>query len=259
MSRNKYRIDISRLLTSESAKEIDIIARDSLGISTLVLMENAGRAVAEEVAVFCGNTRRNMMRRYPAFCGNTRSKMRLRCAIFCGNTRSKMMLRCAIFCGKGNNGGDGFVAARHMLTYGLRPDIFLAGRIKDVENEARINLEIILNLKQKIAEVEEENLVLVKNKILKYNLIIDALLGVGLQGMVRGIYRDLIGIINTAKAPILSVDIPSGLDATTGKVLGCCVKADKTVTFVAKKRGMVVGEGPKFCGRIVVRGLGLPL
>ena len=98
-----------------------------------------------------------------------------------------------------------------------------------------------------------------KNKISKYNLIIDALLGVGLAGEVRGIFRDLIGIINLSKAYILSVDIPSGLDATTGKVLGCCVKADKTVTFVAKKRGMVLGEGPKFCGRVVVRDLGIPL
>ena len=239
MSRNKYRIDISRLLTSESAKEIDIIARDSLGISTLVLMENAGRAVAEEVIKILSGKKT--------------------VAVFCGNTRSKMMLRCAIFCGKGNNGGDGFVAARHLLSYGLRPAIFLAGRIKNVENEARINLEILLKLKQKIFAIEEENLVLVKNKILKYNLIIDALLGVGLQGVVRGIYRDLIGIINTAKAPILSVDIPSGLDATTGKVLGCCVKADKTVTFVAKKRGMVVGEGPRYCGRVVVRDLGISL
>jgi NAD(P)H-hydrate epimerase len=100
---------------------------------------------------------------------------------------------------------------------------------------------------------------LVKQKIAKYNLIIDTLLGVGLKGEVRGIFRDLIGIINTSKARILSVDIPSGLEATTGKVLGCCVKADKTVTFWAKKRGMVLGEGPKYCGRVVVRDLGIPL
>jgi len=100
---------------------------------------------------------------------------------------------------------------------------------------------------------------LVKRRILRYNLIIDALLGVGLKGDVHGIYRDLIGIMNTAKAYMLSADIPSGLDATTGKVLGCCVKADKTVTFVARKRGMVVGEGRKFCGKVVVKDLGIPL
>jgi len=84
-------------------------------------------------------------------------------------------------------------------------------------------------------------------------------LGVGLEGEVRGIFRDLIGIINSSKAYILSVDMPSGLDAATGKILGCCVQADKTVTFVAKKRGMVLGEGPKYCGKVVVKDLGIPL
>lgn len=214
----------SRWLTSQEAKAIDIKAKEVFGISTLILMENAGRSVAEEAV--------KILRHKKAI---------------------------AIFCGKGNNGGDGFVAARHLLAFGFKPDIFLCGRISEVENEARINLEILLRLKQKIIEVEEGNLYLVKNMIAEYNLIIDALLGVGLQGEVRGIYRDLIGIINTSKAYILSVDIPSGLDATTGKVLGCCVQADKTVTFVAPKRGMVLGAGPKYCGRIVVKDLGMPL
>jgi len=227
-----------QLLTAQSAKEIDIKARDKLGISTLVLMENAGRQVSAEARKFLGKKKS--------------------IGIFCGNTRSKRMLRCATFCGRGNNGGDGFVAARHLLTEGIKPDIFLAGNINDVENEARVNLEILLRLKQKVIEVEEENLNLIKNKISKYKLIIDALLGVGLGGEVRGIYRDLIGIINTSKAYILSVDMPSGLDATTGKVLGCCVRADKTITFVAKKRGMLLGDGPKYCGRIVVKDLGIP-
>ncbi len=214
----------SKLLTTKSAKAIDLKAKDILGISTLVLMENAGRQIAEETIKILGKKK-----------------------------------SVGVFCGKGNNGGDGFVTARHLLAWGIKPDIFLAGEISDVENEAKTNLEILLKLKHKITEVAEENLHLIKNKISKYDLIIDALLGVGLAGEVRGIYRDLIGIINTSKAYILSVDIPSGLDATTGKVLGCCVKADKTVTFVAKKRGMVVGEGPKFCGKVMVKGLGIPL
>ena len=216
----------SKLITAKQAKVIDIKARELFGISTLVLMENAGRQVADEVIRIIKRKQRN---------------------------------RIAIFCGKGNNGGDGFVVARHLLTQGIKLDIFLAGKIKDVENEARANLEILISLKQKIIEVEEENLHLVKNKISKYALIIDALLGVGLEGEVRGIFRDLIGIINSSKAYILSVDIPSGLDATKGEVLGYCVKADKTVTFVAKKRGMVLGDGPKHCGKVIVKDLGIPL
>jgi NAD(P)H-hydrate epimerase len=167
--------------------------------------------------------------------------------------------RVVIFCGKGNNGGDGFVAARHLLVKGIRPDIFLAGKINAVENEARQNLDILLRLKTKIIEVAGENLYLLKNRVLRYNLIIDALLGIGLSGEVRGILKDLIGIINLSKAKVLSIDIPSGLDATTGRALGCCVKADRTVTFVARKRGMIKGEGPKNCGRVVVRDLGISL
>ncbi len=116
-----------------------------------------------------------------------------------------------------------------------------------------------MKLKQKITEVKEENLHQVKGKIAKCNLIIDALLGVGLSGEVRGIYKDLINLINASNAYVLSVDIPSGLDATTGKTLGCCVKADKTVTFVAKKRGMLLDDGSKYCGRIIVTDLGIPI
>lgn len=213
-----------KLLTSRQAKAIDIKAKEQFGISTLVLMENAGRSVAEEAM-------KSLRGRKPV----------------------------AIFCGKGNNGGDGLVAARHLLARGIKPDVFLAGNICDVCNEAKINLDILIKLKQKIIEVNENNLSLVKKRISKYSLIVDALLGVGLKGEVKAIFRDLIGIINNSKAYILAVDVPSGLDATTGKVLGCCVKADKTVTFVAKKKGMVLGVGPSYCARVIVRDLGVPL
>ena len=214
----------NRLLTAAQAKAVDLKAKERLGISTLVLMENAGSAIAQEA-------------------------MRI---------LSRGKARVAIFCGRGNNGGDGFVAARHLLNCGVKPDIYLAGKIGEVEKEARVNLEILLRLRQKITEVGEGNLHTVKQKIAKYNLIIDALLGIGLKGEVRGIFQDLIGIINLSKAYVLSVDIPSGLDATTGKILGRCIRADRTVTFVAKKRGMVLKEGPKYCGRIAVKNLGAP-
>jgi len=71
------------------------------------------------------------------------------------------------------------------------------------------------------------------------------------------VYARLVSLINASRAYIVSIDIPSGLEATTGKVLGVCVNADKTVTFVAKKRGMVLGEGPRYCGKITVKGLGV--
>ena len=216
----------SRLLTAKEAQDIDARAREIFGISTIVLMENAGRQVADEVIKIL---------------------------------QKKRISKIAIFCGRGNNGGDGFVVARHLLTSGIKADIFLSGKINGISSEARINLDILLKLKQKITEVNEKNLIRIKNNISKYDLIIDALLGVGLVGEVRGAYRDLISAVNLSQAYILSIDIPSGLDATTGRVLGCCVKADKTVTLVAKKLGMTINQGPKLCGEVIVRDLGIPL
>lgn len=214
----------SKLLTARQARELDCRSRESLGISTLILMENAGRQVAGEALGLLGAHR-----------------------------------PIAILCGRGNNGADGFVAARQLLARGVRPRIFLAGRISEVKGEARVNLDMLLKLKEKIIQANDKNLHRIKSRIIRCGLIIDALLGVGLEGEVRGIYRGLIEVINASRAYVLSVDIPSGLDATSGKVLGCCVKADKTVTFIARKRGMLVGDGPKYCGKIIVKDLGIPI
>jgi len=214
-----------RVLTAAQAKALDKKANEEFGISTLLLMENAGRSVSEEALKILRSRR--------------------------GKT--------AIFCGTGNNGGDGFCAARHLLAAGIKPDIYLAAKSGDVKNEAKANLGILLRLRQKITEVSPDNLFLIKEKIGKYGLIIDALLGVGLKGRIRYVYQELINIINASKAYVLSVDIPSGLDATSGRVPGVCVKADKTVTFVAKKRGMVSRPGKIYCGEILVRGIGVQL
>ncbi len=206
-------------MTAKTARAIDSKIREKFGISTLVLMENAGAAVAGEIL-----------------------------------QSRKGKKKIAVFCGKGNNGGDGFVAARHLLTRGIKPDIFLAGKHAEVKGEAGINLNIIIKLGLKVIEIED--VTLPKININKYNLIIDALLGVGLSGPPRGIYTALIRMINSFRGEIIAVDIPSGLDATSGKVLGFCVQADKTITFIAQKRGMVIGNGPKYCGKIITADLG---
>ncbi len=215
---------MDRFISSRKAKELDVRAQKQFGLSVLLLMENAGRAVAEET-------------------------------IKAVNKKGSVV----VLCGKGNNGADGFVACRHLLTCGIKPEIFLAGRASGVYNDAKINLDILKRLKQKVFEVDENNLNLAIKRVLKADFIIDALLGVGLRGEVRGVYRDLINIVNSSKAYVLSVDIPSGLDSNTGRTLGCCVKANKTVTFVAKKLGMDRDKGAKYCGRIVVKDLGVPL
>jgi NAD(P)H-hydrate epimerase len=216
-----------RLLTAGGAKAIDRKLKDKYGISTLVLMENAGKAVASAAL--------KLLKKY----------------------RSKSV---AVFCGKGNNGGDGFVAARHLLTKGVDVDVFLLGNARELKNEAKINYEILKKLGYRISQLQNnQQLTDLKKKIRKYGLIVDALLGVGLDREVRGLTRKAIEILNSSKVSILAIDIPSGLDATSGMALGCAIRAVKTVTFIAAKKGLVTKEGSLYSGKVEVYDLGVPL
>lgn len=208
------------ILSAKQAKAIDKLALKKFGLSTLVLMENAGRAVAQEV-----------------------------------EKQYKRSNKLAVVCGKGNNGGDGFVALRHLLVKGIKGDLFLLGNVNDLTSESRKNLEILVKLKQKVIQIKENSILSFK----KYDLIIDGLLGVGIKGIVRDSHQKVIIAINKSKAEIISIDIPSGLDATTGKMHGACVNADITVTFIAKKRGLLVADGLLHSGRIIVKDIGLPI
>lgn len=213
------------IITVAEAKELDARAFRRYGVSTLILMENAGRAIAEEAISMLKSSKTQV----------------------------------AILCGKGNNGGDGFVAARYLLTKGVNVEVFLVTGGSALREEAAINLEILRKLEQKIFNVKEDNLESVKNRIKTADLVIDGLLGIGAKGKLEGVLRQVIDVVNELKIPVLSIDIPSGLDADTGMSLGVSVKANRTVTFAAKKQGMVLGQGHKYCGRVVVRDLGLPL
>jgi len=210
-----------KTITASQVRLLDKKAWDIYGLSTLILMENAGRAVADEIL--------------------TLKKRKI-----------------AIFCGKGNNGGDGFVCARHLFTHGMKPDVFLAGKTSEMKGAARLNADILLKLGHTIRELHENNIDAITEQMRRYDVIVDAILGVGFKGRLEGSLRELAESINSSDAYVLSVDIPSGLDADRGEVSGCCVRANKTITFIAKKRGMVKGKGPEYCGRIVVKDLGFP-
>jgi len=211
-----------KTLTVSQVRMLDKKAQEVYGVSALILMENAGRAVADEAAAL----------------------------------KKKEI---AVFCGKGNNGGDGLVCSRHLLAMGMKPDIFLAGEMSELKAEAKLNLGILLKLKHKIFEVNRRNIGSLKKKLARYDLIIDAVFGVGLKGAVEGFAAEIIELINHSGAYILSVDVPSGLDADTADAPGACIRANKTVTFVAVKHGMAGPKGPEYCGKVVVKGLGLPL
>jgi len=212
-------------LTAQQAAQIDKQAKESLGIQPLVLMENAGRGVAEIVLDLVGEDRDS---------------------------------RISIFCGRGNNAGDGFVAARHLISRGRDVDIYLLTQQSQIKNEAEINLNILKNLTNRIFEIKDSK-DLESIKLEYYAIIIDALLGIGLKGNVEGLFKETISLINKSQITTVAVDIPSGLDGTTGQIHGIAIRADTTVTFMAKKQGLLLKDGPRYSGKIVVKDLGLPI
>jgi len=191
------------------------------GISRLQLMENVGRSVATEIA-----------------------------------SRFKPdKTRIAIFCGTGGNGGDGFVAARHLLSHGFEVKVILAGKSVDIVDEATLkNWQALQPLEDVITVHEVYDSALIPD--IEAEVAVDALLGIGLKGTLRPPILQLVKKINAMKAFRIAVDIPTGIDSDTGEILGSAVKADLTITFHKIKPGL--GEAKKYTGELIVKDIGLP-
>jgi ADP-dependent NAD(P)H-hydrate dehydratase / NAD(P)H-hydrate epimerase len=222
-----------KLATREIIREIDRISIEEYGIPGLILMENAGRAVSkvvfEEFPLLSGSLKTLPLGRYP---------------------KSQ---RIAIFAGSGNNGGDGFVIARHLISEGLDVTTYLTSEPKKYSGDALTNFEALRKIGGKLVDI--------RNGFSQYqwaDLIIDALFGTGLDRDVGGFYRDVIDFINSQPVPRIAVDIPSGLDADTGFPLGVSVKADVTVTFVVPKIGLAVYPGIDYAGKVYVADITTP-
>lgn len=212
-----------KLVSAAEMKEIDRRAMDDFEVPTLSLMENAGKNVAAAAS------------RMLSDCGGK---------------------AVVILSGKGNNGGDGFVAARHLINKGFRVITFLLGEKSEVRGAARENLD---KLKEYPREIKSENnLKNFKDKILKADLLIDALLGTGVKGHIKGLASATITLLNKSQKPIISVDVPSGLDADTGKPLGVCVQARQTVTFGLPKLGLFLYPGRDIAGEVTIADIGIP-
>ncbi len=214
------------LLTAKQMRELDRTAIEGWHVSGLVLMENAGKATADQIEENFGE-------------------------MFPGPV--------TIICGKGNNGGDGYVIARHLLNRGWDvATVVLAGR-KDIAGDAKANLDILLKSGAELDFVEKET---VLEELLEQHqpagLVVDAVFGTGLSSEVTGDYVKVIDWINSAAEAVVAVDIPSGIDATTGQVLGSAVFADLTVTFASAKVGHVVYPAVEFVGDLIVTDIGIP-
>ncbi len=218
---------INRALGRDEIREIDRKAIEEYEIPGIILMENAGRNVAEEVFKMLAGTEK---------------------------------ARVAIFCGKGNNGGDGFVIARHLYNKGVDVSVYSTTEVSRAlsDGDASMNMKILLNMNLEIKELQEEHIGKIEKALHGYNVIVDAIFGTGLRGEVREPIRTLIAKINEADIPVVSVDIPSGLSCDDGSVLGTAVKATKTVTFVAAKTGFFQKSGKEYTGELIVSDISVP-
>lgn len=210
-----------KTVTAEEMKRIDREAVEKYGIPAIILMENA--AVSG------------------AFCVLRMLKSKKDCVTF--------------FCGQGNNGGDGFACARHLLNRGIKITVYFAGEKERLTDEAKINYEILRRMGQ---DVLKPDLMSISKELSKTNLIVDALLGIGLKEKVKEPYYSLIMAINASAKPVLALDVPSGLDATSGTVCGIAVQAAQTVTFGLMKKGLLSPQVKKYTGKIIIGDIGLP-
>ncbi|MCX7096728.1 MAG: NAD(P)H-hydrate dehydratase [Methylococcales bacterium] len=157
----------------------------------------------------------------------------------------------AVFCGGGNNAGDGYIIARLALDAGLKVVVYSVLDPSNLKGYARTAHLNYVGLKGVIVPFHSD-------VVINADLIVDALLGTGLDRPVTGVYAQAIALINQSPAPVIAVDCPSGLNADTGNVLGCAVRADSTVTFIALKQGLFTGQAADYCGSIRYTSLAVP-
>jgi ADP-dependent NAD(P)H-hydrate dehydratase / NAD(P)H-hydrate epimerase len=162
---------------------------------------------------------------------------------------------CQIFCGKGNNGGDGIVAARELFLKGVFVDVFMTALPEDMPGDAGRHAELML--KSGIKPVIINNAESLKEKVKTKAVWVDALLGTGLRNTVRGLTGEILSLLTQLhrNQPVIAVDIPSGLDGTNGQALGSVLKADKTVTMGFYKAGLFLHEGKFLSGKTVLTDL----
>lgn len=224
---SREQADEYRILTRDQVRAFDAWAIERMAIPGAVLMENAGANAARWILDHLQN------HRHP---------------------------NVVIFCGAGNNGGDGFVIARHLLGRKVPTSVVLCAPRDRISGDALIHLTILDRMKADIlegndnhAQTEEDLLRSCQSE----TLVVDALFGTGLSGPVRSPYDRIIEALNEMDLEIIAIDIPSGLDCDTGKPLGSAVIASATITFVAPKKGFLDPDSEIYTGDIFIAPIGI--
>lgn len=221
-----------KILAAAEMREVDRLTNERFHIPSLTLMENAGTGVAD-----------------------------FACRRFADLAKRRVI----VLCGKGNNGGDGLVAARVLHDRGVSPRVILCGAPEEMRGDAATNLERYrsagreLRLARNPSEWEAQ-----RDSLAKAHVILDALLGTGLRGPVEGFLAQVIEYVNgivkndESRAYVIAVDIPSGISSDTGEVLGTAISAQATVTFTAPKIGQIKAPGADHAGQLIVVNIGSP-
>jgi NAD(P)H-hydrate epimerase len=213
---------VIRVATAEEMRRADRRVTERFGVPSLLLMENAGRGAADAVE-----------------------------RVF-GPARGRRVLA---VCGKGNNGGDGFVVARHLAARGARVAVWLACSRGEVRGDAAVNLDALVRAGLPLVETDAEAL---RGELGAADLVVDALLGTGVSGPAAGPVAGAIAAVNEARRPVCALDVPSGLSADHGRLAGPAVRATLTVTFGLPKLGLLLRPAAECAGRIELADLGVP-
>ncbi len=226
-----------KLPTAKEMRAIDNSAIEDFNIPGIVLMENAGLGTVRMMEQQCGP---------------------------CRDTFAP------IFVGPGNNGGDGLVIGRHLHQRGCQPVFFFLVNPDTLKGDAAVNLKIIQKIKLPYHVIDNiKHVGNIRTQLQRYEIgktacyaIVDAIFGIGLTRKVAGHFADIIDLINKKnffyKIPVISVDMPSGMNSTTGKILGTCVKADFTATYCCAKPGQFIQQGSSWTGQLEVIDIGIP-
>lgn len=215
-----------KIVTAEQMRRIDRRTIRQTGVPGVVLMENAGIAVVRQIQA-----------RFDTMAG----------------------LNASVFAGKGNNGGDGFVVARHLMNLGANVTVFLTASRKDAGGDAKINMTAFENMGGSVKEITQpRHLKNFKIRFAHSAVIVDALLGTGVSSAPRGIVKDVIDAINGLRGYKIAIDMPSGAGSDSGVIPGACLRADVTVTLGLPKVGLVTSPARNFAGRIVIADISIP-
>ena len=212
-------------ISREDVRRTDRCAIEQLGIPGVILMENAGRQVADAAEQLLGGA---------------------------------VGRRVAVVAGAGNNGGDGYVAARHLALRGADVVTFIVCEPAKISGDAATNLDAIRQLGHDIRPVAGGNIPDLAEELARAEVVIDAVGGTGIRGALRGDIAAAVEQINAAERPVVAVDIPTGLDCDTGRAEGPVVRATVTVTFLARKKGFDSPGAAEYTGRVCVADIGIP-